>query len=487
MAGPWEKYQKPGGDGPWTKFQPAEPEPSTGYGEQAFSGLLEGATSALGAPVDLMNNFVVAPAMSGINAVFGTDLQPSAEPLGGSAGLRRGLAIAEPSDDAGQQIARRVSQSVGSAAVPLSTSKTVAEALMGLGTAVGGGVGGATAQQLFPGNPTAEIIGELVGGGGTGIALAAGSKRNAQRAAENAVPSVDELKRLASDKYDEAERLGVKASNPETAKLAADIRNTAATEGLISPTGRISEAYPKAREAVRLLDDYAIGDMTVPQMKTVRKVLSDAAQSVDGSERRIATMMLKQFDDFISPLAPQIAEGNAFYTKAMRGNELETLSDLASSRAGQFSGSGYENALRTEYRGLERKIIKGDEKGWSPEQADAISRVAQGTTGSNIARNIGKAAPTGPVSFAASAGIPFMIGNAIGGPAMGATLATAASGIGYGARGIATKMGGRNAEIAELLARNGGPVNSRGAEGIRGIIAALLAEQASNQGDGPHR
>lgn len=452
----------------------------TGYGEQSFSGLLEGATGALGFPVDAMNNFVVGPAMKGINALFGTELEPSAEPLGGSAGLRRGLAIAEPSDDRGHQFARRVSQSVGAAAVPASTANSVGQTLIGLGTGLGGGVGGATAQQMFPDSPIAEMIGELVGSAGTGAVLNSAANRSAQRAAERAVPTVEDLKQQAAGFYDEAEKLGVKADNAMTAKLAADIRTTAATEGLISPTGRISEAYPKAKEAIRLLDDYAVGDMSVPQMKTVRKVLSDAAQSVDGSERRIATLMLKQFDDFISPLAPQIAQGNALYTKAMRGNDLEVLSDLAASRAGQFSGSGYENALRTEYRGLERKIIKGDETGWSPNEVDAISRVAQGTTGSNIARNIGKAAPTGPVSFSGSVGVPFLIGNAIGGPAVGAALATGAAGAGYGARALATNMGARSAEVAELLARNGGPVTpTNPTDAIRDIIAAMLAGQAA--------
>ncbi|QIC52873.1 structural protein [Brucella phage EF4] len=90
-----------------------QPQPEGGYGSQIFSGLLEGATGALGAPVDLVNNLLVAPAAAGINYAFGTDIQPSQTPLGGSAGLRQGLAISPESQSGGEQFARRVAQSVG--------------------------------------------------------------------------------------------------------------------------------------------------------------------------------------------------------------------------------------------------------------------------------------------------------------------------------------------------------------------------------------
>lgn len=79
----------------------------------------------------------------------------------------------------------------------------------------------------------------------------------------------------------------------------------------------------------------------------------------------------------------------------------------------------------------------------------------RGTRGSNTARNIGKLAPTGAVSFMSGAGVPFVIGNAIG-PALGGALAAGTSMAGYGARAAATRMGMNNAQPAELAARNGG-------------------------------
>lgn len=500
MAGPWERYQTKSAEtgpweryrpqaaetGPWTRYQqqetaqPAQPE-SGGYGSQVFSGLLEGATGALGAPVDLINNLLLAPALKGMNTVFGTDLQPSSMPIGGSAGLRQGLAIAPPSESVGPQMARRVAQSVGGAAVPLAgTAGSVGQAAAGLASAAGGGMGGAVAQQLFPDSAGAEIAGELIGGLGTGAVISGMADRSARRAAERSVPTVQQLEQQASDKFQDAHRLGVTAGQPQTQQLAADIRSIAQQEGLISPTGRVSEAYPKAREALRLVDDYAHGGMNVPQMQSARKVLADAARSPDSAERRIATLMLKQFDDFTSPLAPQLADARQLYSRAMRGDQLETLRELAGSRAGQFTGSGYENALRTEYRNLERKIIKGQERGWNPEQQEAISRVAQGTPLSNAFRNVGRMAPTGPVSFMSTAGLPAVIGTAAGGPVLGASLATGASLLGYGAKSAATQMGVRNSQLAEMLARGSPVPQSAGNSALKKrILEALLGAQAS--------
>ena len=462
--------------------QQENPE-SGGYGSQVFSGLLEGATGALGAPVDLVNNFLVKPAVSGVNAVFGTDLKASETPLGGSAGLRQGLAISPESQNHGEQFARRVAQSVGGAAVPLAvTAQTAGQAAAGLATAAGGGMGGATAQQLFPNNAGAEIAGELLGGIGTGAAITGIANRQARKAAEAAVPTVEQLKQQAADKFQDAHSSGVMANQAQTQQLAADMKGIAEREGLISPTGRVSEAYPKAREALRMVEDYAQGDMSVPQMQTARKVLADAAKSSDDAERRISTLMLKQFDDFTSPLAPQLAEGRSLYARAMRGEELETLRELAGSRAGQFTGSGYENALRTEYRNLERRIIKGQERGWTPDQQAAISRVAQGTATSNALRNVGRMAPTGPVSYMSTVGAPGILGTMAGGPMLGATLATGSAMAGYGARAAATRQTNRFADLAEILVRNGVPINpSNNSELRRRVIEALIGSQSAAQ------
>lgn len=445
------------------------------YGSQIFSGLLEGATGALGAPIDLVNNFVVAPAVSGINSLLGTNIQPSATPLGGSAGLRQGLAISPGTENSGEQFARRVSQSVGGAAVPLAGSaKTAGQVLSGLATATGGGIGGATAQHIAPGNVWLEIAGELLGGIGTGAAISSLADRAARKSAESAIPTIEQLKDEASDLYRAAEERGIVAAAEDTQVLSQRIKNIARQEELITPKGRISPEYPKAAEAVKLLEDYSGEVMNPRQMQVIRETLADARNSTQGKERRIASKFLSEFDSFTDPLAPELRRAREVSQKYLKAGQLETARELAGARAGQFTGSGFENALRTEYRALDRRIVKGQEQGWNPEQIQAIQNVSRGTPLSNTARNIGRMSPTGPVSFMATAGVPFMIGNAIGGPGLGTALGAGAAALGYGARGAATSMGIRNAEIAELLTR-GGSLPVGGDQQIRrAIIEALI-------------
>lgn len=402
-----------------------------------------------------------------------------------------------------QDVAGAMASAGGTAALGNLMSKAAAPVARGIGsilssapgsqvaTAAGsaGGSGIAREAGYGPGVQTAAgLVGGLGAGLGANAARVAWDRRASAQAARDAIPTVEQLKQRAASEFDDAQRRGVTASQQQTQQLATDMQNLAKQEGLISPTGRVSEAYPKAREALRMLDDYATGPMDVRQMQTVRKVLADAAGSSDRAERRIATMMLDRFDDFTSPLAPQLAEGRALYARAMRGDQLETLRELAGSRAGQFTGSGYENALRTEYRQLNNRIIKGQERGWTPEQQEAIKRVAEGTRTSNALRNIGKLAPTGSVSFGISGGVPFAVGSTIGGPALGGILSGTTMGSGFLAREIAEKLGRSYAKNAETLARSGGllapPLTMPVTQGLLGSIpGGLLGGYAAARSD----
>ena len=308
--------------------------------------------------------------------------------------------------------------------------------------------------------------------------------RGAKAKIAAAVPTIDELKQQASNLYRAAENRGVTASQRQTKTLAAQFRQIASQEGLRSPTGRISPAYPKAKEALALVSDYSKGQMTPTQMQTVRKVLSDAAGSADNAERRMAKMMLNEFDDWTAPLAPELAEARAIARRYINAGKLETARELAGARAGQFSGSGFENALRTDYRALDRRIVKGQERGFTPETVEAIKKVARGTPASNIARGLGKMAPTGVVSGGISTGVPFAIGSTLGGPGAGVGLAALTNALGIGGRAAATRMGINNATLAELIARQGGalPVPQSVAPRLAPFLAPVPAYLVSRSG-----
>lgn len=440
---------------------------------QGLSGVNEGISSTLGLPVDLANSAI------------GLVTKPSDKPILGSEWIKEKLsgfgAIGPQSTDPGNKFIRRTGQSVGAAAVPAAaTAGPTVNAVRAMIPAVTGGMGAAAAQDLALGNPWAEMGGELAGsllGGGLAYSAA---KRAATRKATAKIPTVTDLKKQASALYDQAERNGVMATQQQTTDLADNIADIAKQEGLISPTGRVSEAYPKAKEALNLTRDYAAGEMSPKQMQTVRKVLSEAARSPDDSERRIASKMLEEFDDWTAPLSPELKQARSVARRYINANKLETARELAVKSTGKFSGSGFENALRTEYRGLDGRIIKGQERGFTPDTVDAIRQVSRGTRGSNAARYVGKLAPTGVVSGSAAVGLPFAIGNTVGGPVMGGALAGATTAAGIAGRRIATQMGISKAQMAELIARNGGklPPPMLFTPEVQRLIAATLSGQS---------
>lgn len=465
------------------RYQKAQAgEASSNYNKsnfsQAMSGVNEGIANTIGAPVDIVN--------AGLGAL---GVKTSPKPVLGSAMIRDALvnmgSIGPEVADAGSKFIRRVGQSVGGAVIPIAgTATTAAQAGRMLIPAISGGIGAATANRIAPGNPWADLAGDVVGsliGGGYSARLA---KNAAQAAISKAVPDIATLKQKTNDLYNLAERNGIKASKVQTGDLAHTFRSIASDEGLISPTGRVSEAYPKAKEALQLVNDYSTGEMSPKQMQTVRKVLQDAASNNDNSERRIAVKMLEQFDDWAAPLAPELAQARAVARRYISAGKIDKATELAASRAGQFSGSGYENALRTEFRNLDRQIIRGDERGFNPDTVQAIRNVARGTAGSNTARAVGKLAPTGVVSAGLATGVPFFIGNAIGGPVVGAGLGGATNLAGVVGRNIATKMGIKNAQMADLIARNGGklPPPLVLNDDARRAISAFFAGQGLQQG-----
>jgi hypothetical protein len=268
-------------------------------------------------------------------------------------------------------------------------------------------------------------------------------------------PTSDELRTDAGALFDEAVRTGGTANQSQTAKLAADFRDTLTREGLIGPDGKMVTSYPKVSDAFRQIEAYGRQSMSPAQMRTVRRLLQNAAQSQDKSEARMGSILLDQFDGFATEFMPQIPQANDLYTKASRGDLIDEAIELAGNRAGAYSGSGFENALRTEFRRLNRDIIKGRLKGLSPDQVSMIAKIAKGGPMENLMRDVGRMAPTSVMNATMTGGAPVMVGSMLGSPGLGVAAGVGALGAGAVGRNIATKMQGRNADIVSALMRGG--------------------------------
>jgi hypothetical protein len=431
------------------------------YLGQGLSGANEGLADVLGAPVDLARSAInLVP--EGINAIANTKIPTLPPSFGSSEWWKNRLtdvgSILPPSGDTSKQFTRRVGESIGSAAVPGMFGGSLPKLGAALLSGLGSGVGGATAQQIAPGNPLAEFAGEAVGGGLTGLGIAKGLQRSAQRQIEAAVPTVEDLKGRAANLYGKAETNGVVATPKQTQQLASDVHGILRDEGQIGPAGQITNADTNTSKAFNLIQQYAGKEMTPKEMNTVRTVLADSRQSVDPADRRLGNILLDHFDNWASPMAPEFDQARSVASRYLQAQDLERARELAGARASQFTGSGFENALRTEYRGLDRGNIKGQNY-FAPDVTDAIQNVARGTPVRNALRGLGRLAPTGPVpmmgDLAGGAGMGLMAGNPVAGGMFGGGMA----GLGVLGRVGATRMGIRAADKAELIARNGGALD----------------------------
>ena len=314
--------------------------------------------------------------------------------------------------------------------------------------AIGSGLGGGIARELdmpAPVQMAAALGGGLLGSGLTNRAMNPKSKQPKL--------TTEDVKRKAKGYYDKAYERGVTASADQTQAIKDNIRNIIKKEGLITPKNELVKGYEKINGVMQMIDDYAGEPMTVKQMQSVRRLLSGAAGSMDAHERRVGTMMIKAFDDFTAPLAPELAQARALYHSAMKSETLDKAFELADNRKASYSQSGLENSIRNEYKKLKNRITEGRARGWTPEEVKAIDKVVKGTIPANVTRYFGKLAPKGPVSWGVSTGVPFAIGNSIGGPVAGGIASAGTMAFGGINHKLAEALTLRNARLVEQLVR----------------------------------
>lgn len=286
-----------------------------------------------------------------------------------------------------------------------------------------------------------------------------------------APPSSEALKDQAQNAYRAAESAGVVIGEASFENAFLNIAKDAAKQGLHP------KLHPRALAALESLGNEVGKPLTLEKADTLRKVLKNAASTADASERRIVMRAVDKFDDYIAGLKPTdvlagdakaateaLTEARGLWSKARKSEAVEDLMERAKTRASQFSGSGYENALRTEFRNLIMNPRKM--RVFSAEEQDAIKKVAKGGALENSLRMLGKFAPTGVVSSALSGGMGF----AAAGPAG----AVALPALGFAARRGATALTERNAKLAAELMRRGSPIPPS----LRPFLPALPAALA---------
>lgn len=505
--------------------QPPQTPADSGAMRQGLSGVYEGLSAGFGAPVDIINK--------GLNYAYRSAGLPEVDkPFGGSASLKsgiqaisnnQGIASDEP-NTAWERIARRTGQEIGMAApaavaLPLmgptrlaaatgsaptavnalranlaeaaAVGRSAPAAYAGTEAAIAGGAGTSVGaiQELFPDNPTADVIAQVIGG------VAGGATANTALRAFKPRPdgtlSARDLKRAAGDIYD-----SIRADKtPIDGRAIADVgqwgNDFAAEQGLVGPDGGYLSIGKRFQEANEILNRYVsvdkngvetVAQMAPGQLLATRRslaALADAARADNPSEAMAVRRLIARLDESTANVSPQIAAANSLYSRAMKADDIEDMMQLA--QVNQSRSGGYENALRTQFQQLARRIVKGQELGWTQPEIAQIRQIAEGGTAENLARFVGKFEPRGFFS----GGLPFATGayvaQATGDQTAGVMAGGVLAGVGKAGSMIANALQRRSAEDMYRSVTQGRQLSPDGDRNLRAAITAYLAGKLSNQ------
>lgn len=302
--------------------------------------------------------------------------------------------------------------------------------------------------------PAALPIARTVGDKLVETAASAGAKALPRLPVANGIGTpltVAGAKLSAKTAFKTAEDTGAVVGQQAMGALNSKMKEFAAKEGLVLPSGQMVDVFPKVRGAYKALDEFTAAPMSIKSAMVLQKHLRTVAKSTDPEEARLGSMMMDQFDEFMANLKPEaFAAGNGKkavkewmtakteWARFKRGETVLNAITAAQGKAHKFSGSGFENALRTEFD----KIASNPRKirYFSEEEKAFIEAVRQGKPLANALRGLGKAAPTGIVSTVLSG----LAGYGIGGP----WGALAMLGVGGVSRKLATDQTKKSAEEA---------------------------------------
>lgn len=283
--------------------------------------------------------------------------------------------------------------------------------------------------------------------------LAKSVRKNPEPVKAQPIPEKGQLKAAANEAYKKADQAGAVVKPQSFTQVLGTIQADLVNEG-INP--KLNPATTAAFEHISQHN----GPLSIKQLETYRKVAQNAEKSAvtNPADARLAGRLVSAIDNYMESLSPKdlqagdaaaatnaLKEARGLWSRYRKTDVIDEAMQRAELRASQFSGSGLENAIRTEFRQL--AMNKKKMRGFNPEEQAAIKKVASGGPIENGLRMLGKAAPTGVVSAALGSGAGFAAAGPVGAAAVPAA--------GAAARFAAGKMTMKNAARAQELMRAG--------------------------------
>ena len=235
---------------------------------------------------------------------------------------------------------------------------------------------------------------------------------------EGKAPSTETLRQEATSLYKRADEAKAAVTSKSYDSVLGAIERKLADEGFDLGL------HPKTASALKNLQSKAGINQTLKGAEINRKVINGARGAIEKSDARMAGIMMDVYDNWMASLGKKdmligdatavglYAEARQLWSRKMKSDEIEWAIERAGIRAGQFTGSGFQNALVTEFRQI--AMNKNRMRRFSPDEQVVIKAVANGDKITNALRHLGRFAVRGPVS-AIPAGIAAGVFGPVGG------------------------------------------------------------------------
>jgi hypothetical protein len=346
--------------------------------------------------------------------------------------------------------APKVAGLLSQVAAPATTAGRI-----GAGVAEGAALGALEATGRDTDVSEGAVLGGLTGGAGAAAINPIISRLTTQKTSV----TPESLKAASNAAYDLARSSDVLVK-PQSFRQFEDSARKIAQDFSMDPL-----LQPRANRAFERIGELGGRPVSLNELDNLRKIIGASGESAVASEREIARRLTNRLDDYVSSIDPAKAiligkgeaqagidafrEGRKLWSQQAKASRIEELMKRAETSAPNYSASGMENALRTQFRQV--AMSPKQMRRFNKEEQDAIRSVAKGDFTTNALRMAGKLAPRGIVSGGVLAGIGSV--NPI--------MALAAMGAGeIGKRG-ATARTTRAAESARNLMLSGQPITQR--------------------------
>jgi hypothetical protein len=260
-----------------------------------------------------------------------------------------------------------------------------------------------------------------------------------------AAPSAENLASEANRLFEKSRQANIVFKPEQFTQKMTDIGSELRNQGY-TPA-----AYPKITGVLSELQN-ATRPKDFVELQALRKIISGAQASIDPTERRLASILKSNFDDYVAN-APESAissgtkQGIATWKEARdvysKLSKSEVFTDMFRKAELDKNGIGVQKSLTNQLRSL----AKSDKKMrlFTVDEQEAIKQAAKGGNLQNILSGIGKFAPTSAVSS-----IPSILATAASAP-----LGLAATAGAIGSKMVATKMKKGDIEKLAALMRSG--------------------------------